>query len=65
MLIFIMTLLLGAVLIGVGISYKIQLKQRILPSNPNSAVSKQGMLKPAVVNSSIAKYDGRGPDRLV
>jgi hypothetical protein len=65
MLIFVIALLLGAVMIGVGISYKIQFKQRMLPSNQNDAVTKQGRLQPAVVNLSIAKYDGRGPDCLV
>jgi hypothetical protein len=39
LVIFVAALLLGALLIGFGIAYKIQLKQRILPGNSSDAHS--------------------------
>ena len=55
MLIFVACLLLGTALIGLGMAYVIQLKQRILPGNQN-AVTRQSEIRPALCNLN--------PDRL-
>jgi hypothetical protein len=46
-IIFVMGLLLGTVLIGLGIALVITLKHRAMPSNSNADVIRQGRLIPA------------------
>ena len=59
--IFVAALLLGTLLIGFGIAYKIQLKQRILPGNSNNANGSSFSQRMTVhPRSSVANFSSSG-----
>ena len=56
LLIFVAALLLGTLLIGFGIAYKIQLKQRILSGNSSNALRQSG---PESAFAELAHHEWR------
>ena len=57
MLIFVVCLLLGTALIGLGMAYVIKLKQRVLPSRQTNAVTGQSGIRPVACAPHLCRYN--------
>ena len=59
MLIFILCLLFGTVLIGLGMAYVIELKQRIFPIGPNNVTTGENRINRYFWHSGAVTYESR------
>ena len=59
MLIFILCLLFGTVLIGLGMAYVIQLKQRIFPIGPSNVATRESRINRYFWHSGAVTYESR------